>query len=112
IYWQFPPRLLVSVRVNLARVLDLTDSAVLHQLEVSRNALFSPYGDDPDAPSVTQLIAIQARRSGIEALMAPSALYPEHHNLVVFRDNLHSPTAVEVLGFDDHVDAENADDTQ
>lgn len=109
---QFPPRLLVSVRVNLARVLDLTDNAVLHQLGVSQNALSSPYSDDPDAPSVTQLIAIQARRAGIEALIAPSALYPEHHNLVVFRDNLHSPAAVEVIGFDDHVDAQNVDDSQ
>ena len=106
---QFPPRLLVSVRVNLARVLDLTDDDVLRQLEVSQSTLLSPYSLDPDAPTVTQLIAIQARKTGIEAIIAPSALCPEHHNLVVFRDNLHSPAAVEVIGFDDHVDAENVD---
>ncbi len=101
---QFPPRLLVSVSVRLTRVLDLTDPAVLHRLEVEPAALREPYSDDPDRPSITQLIAIRARKAGIEAILAPSALAPEHSNLVVFRDNTSSPDAVEVIGFDDHVD--------
>ncbi len=101
---RFPPRLLVSVDVDLGRVLDLTDDATLLRLGVTREGLLGPYSNNPEAPSITQTIAMRARKNGIEAILAPSALVPTEHNLVVFRDNVASPVAVRVVGFDDHVD--------
>lgn len=103
---QFPPRLLVSVKVRLSGVLDLTDSDVLGRIEVAPGALLESYSHDPDRPSITQLIAIRARKAGIEAILAPSALVSDQTNLVVFRDNTPSPDAVEVIGFDDHIDGQ------
>jgi RES domain-containing protein len=102
---RFPPRLLVSVEVTLSSVLDLTDATVLNQLGVTHAALLEPYSQNPAKPSVTQTIALQARKTGIEAILAPSALIPTESNLVVFRDNVASPTAVQVVGFDDHVES-------
>ena len=66
---QFPPRLLVSIRVDLTRVLDLTDRSVLAHLGVSQEALLAPYSEDPGKPSLTQTIAIRARKSGVEAIL-------------------------------------------
>ena len=102
----FPPRLLVSIEVDLALVLDLTDGETLDRFGVSRDDLLVPYSKDPEVPSITQTIAIEARKKGIEAILAPSALVPTESNLVVFRDNVASPTAVRVVGFDDHFDGD------
>lgn len=101
---QFPPRLLVSVRVTLSRVLDLTDAGTRAYLGVTLDDLAAEYSQDPAHPSITQTIAVRARKAGIEALLAPSALISDHSNLVVFRDNIASPEALEVIGFDDHLD--------
>lgn len=105
---QFPPRLLVSVRVELGRVLDLTDATVRSRLGVSEGVLFEQYSEDPDHPAITQSIGIKARKSGIEAILAPSAIERTEANLIVFRDNIASPEAVEVIGFDDHLDGEKS----
>lgn len=107
---QFPPRLLVSVRVKLTRVLDLTDRSVHERLGVTPEQLSLPYSTDSASPSVTQTIALKARKAGIEALLAPSAIEPIYANLVVFRDNVASPDALEVLGFDDHLDSAQEDE--
>lgn len=100
---RFPPRLLVSVEVSLTLVLDLTDESTRERFGLTVADLAGPYSDDPDAPSITQTIAVEARKSGIEAILAPSALVTTETNLVVFRDNVASPRAVRVVGFDDHV---------
>ncbi len=101
---EFPPRLLVSIRVHLTRVLDLTDKAILDHLNIDGGDLLAPYSEDPDKPSITQTISIEARKNGIEAILAPSAIMSDQTNLVVFRDNVASPEAVTVIGFDDHLD--------
>ncbi|MBE0417912.1 MAG: RES family NAD+ phosphorylase [Coriobacteriia bacterium] len=103
---EFPPRLLVAIRVQLARMLDLTDDTVLSRLGLQRSDLLGPYSEDAAHPSVTQTVAIEARKNGIEGIVAPSALIPDQTNLVVFRDNLPSPDALQVIGFDDHLDEE------
>jgi RES domain-containing protein len=100
---QFPPRLLVSVEVSLTQVLDLTDESTRGRFALTLEDLTGPYSADPDSPSITQTIAMEARKSGIEAILAPSALVRTETNLVVFRDNVASPRAVRVVGFDDHV---------
>lgn len=103
---RFPPRLLVSVEVTLTLVLDLTDESTRGRFGLTLADLTGPYSEDPDSPSITQTIAIEARKSGIEALLVPSALVPTETNLVVFRDNVASPRAVLVIGFDDQVSAD------
>ena len=104
---QFPPRLLVSIRVALSHVLDLTAEPVMSRLGVSQRDLLGEYSVDPAHPSITQTIAIEARKAGIEAMLCPSALMPDQSNLVVFRDNIASPDALQVIGFDDHLDGAN-----
>jgi RES domain-containing protein len=103
---RFPPRLLVSIDVDLTRVLDLTAEDVLAQVRVKRDDLVGPYSDDPSHPSITQLIAQLARAQGFEAIMAPSAVEPGQENLVIFPENLSSPESVRVVGFDDHLSEE------
>jgi RES domain-containing protein len=99
----------VTVEVDLALVLDLTDAATLERFGVSLEDLLAPYSEDATNPSITQTIAIEARRNGVEAIRAPSALVSMETNLVVFRDNIASPNAVRVVGFDDHVGASSVE---
>lgn len=94
---EFTPRSVWTVRVRLERVLDLTDDDVLRRVRVSRTSLTDAYSRDPGNPSITQIVAKQARRSGIQGILAPSAIVRSHTNLVVFRDNVEDPDALLVI---------------
>ena len=85
------PYRLARIRVQLQRVLDLTDASTLTALGLRPEDLT---GQDWDA---TQRLAAQARAAGFEALLVPSAAGPGR-NLVVFPDRLDPGSRVRVVG--------------
>lgn len=87
---QFPvgARWVYELEVKLEAVIDLSDSAVLEKLGLDLDALT---GSDV---RITRSIAAQARSSGYQALIAPSAASPGSKNLIVFVDNLTEPPVV------------------
>lgn len=84
------PFMLATIRVELRRVLDLTDHAVLVRLGLRPDDLVGPNW----AP--TQELGRRAREAGFEALLVPSAAAPGA-NLVLFPDRLGPASAIELL---------------
>lgn len=84
----FLPRDLVSIRVDLRRVLDVRDDIVAASL-----GLPSTPGDDLTA---SQRVAEAARNLGFEAILAPSAAASDGEVLAVFPDRLHGASTIEV----------------
>lgn len=84
------PFVLATVRVDLQRVLDLTDHAVLQRLGLRPDDLVgSDWGP-------TQELGRRAREAGFEALLVPSAAAPGA-NLVLFLDHLDPISSLELL---------------
>lgn len=77
------------IRVKLQKVLDMTQAAVLAKLGLSKEALVSP-----DC-SITQAISHQARKTGFQGLLVPSAT-GSGVNLVIFENNLAEGCLIEV----------------
>jgi filamentous hemagglutinin len=90
------PRVLVSIRVNLGRVLNLTEQRVARALGVSRARLT---GEDWRASNVrgeealTQAIGRLAWQAEWEGLLVPSAQDPGGVNLIIFPGNLVPPAS-------------------
>lgn len=78
-----------KIKVKLQKVLDLTQTAVLAKLSLSKEALVSP-----DC-SITQAVSHQARKAGFQGLLVPSAT-GSGVNLVVFVNNLAEGCLIEV----------------
>jgi RES domain-containing protein len=85
------PLVLASVRVELQRVLDLTDHAILQRLGLRPEDLVLPNWAE------TQELGRLARAAGFEALLAPSAA-ATGRNLVIFPDHLEPGSSVRLLG--------------
>lgn len=84
------PRDLVSIRVSLFKVLDLTDKAILEQIGIIENEIL---GNDI---SLCLEISRLAHRAGFEAILALSATR-RGRVLVVFPDRLRSSSRLEVV---------------
>ena len=85
------PRVTVAVRVELARVLDLTDGTTRSALRVSeRRMLGEPSREEQAAgrEALTQAMGRLAHELGWEALVVPSAARRGGVNLIIFPDNL------------------------
>jgi RES domain-containing protein len=94
------PRVTVSVRVRLGRVLDLTDGKTRSVLRVSaRRMLGEPWREEQAAgrEALTQALGRLAHELGWEALLVPSAARREGANLVLFPDNLSHESALEII---------------
>ena len=95
------PRVFAGLKLNVNRVLDLTDAKIRKKLGFSRDRLT---GEDWQAiqrggeESWTQTIGRGALLAGFEGLLVPSARDPKGTNVVIFPRNLASPSTVEVLG--------------
>ena len=72
---------LVSVRVVVRPVLDLTDAAMQDRYGVTAATLT---GDDPQALETCRSIADLARAEGYRAILAPSAALAGGTNLIVY----------------------------
>jgi RES domain-containing protein len=85
------PYRLARIRVQLQRVLDLTDPETLGALGLRTEDLV---GDNWQR---TQRLAAQARAAGFEGLLVPSAAGPGR-NLVIFADRLDPRSRVRAVG--------------
>lgn len=88
--------------VSLQRVLDLTDAATLTMLKMDEKELFKKWRTAKD-PTLTQLIGLAIN----ETATFPAIRYPtasaagrKHAwaNYVIFRNCVHSPDSVRILG--------------
>jgi RES domain-containing protein len=89
----FPPRLLVTVRVELPRVVDLAEKRTLSALGLDLEVLSGDWSAHAE-PIATQLLGRELRDR------FPSALDASQANLVVFRENLRDDGSVQVVGGD------------
>lgn len=98
------PRVTVSVRVRLARVLDLTDGATRSSLRVSeRRMLDEPWRREQAAgrEALTQCLGRLSQELVWEALLVPSAARRAGENLIIFPANLSRRSTVEIVNVGD-----------
>ncbi len=98
------PRVTVSVRVRLARLLDLTDGPTRSVLRVSeRRLLDEPWREEQAAgrEALTQALGRLARELGWEGLLVPSAARRDGVILILFPDNLARGSEIEIVNVDD-----------
>jgi RES domain-containing protein len=104
-YYGFPiecamPRVTVSVRARLLRVLDLTDGKIRSALRVSeRRILDEPWRDEQNAgrEALTQALGRIGHELGWEAFLVPSAARREGLNLIIFPANLARRSLLEII---------------
>ena len=77
------PKDLVTIRVAVARVLDLTDVHAREQFGINLDTLT---GDDEDDLESCRLVADLARLAGYDAILSPSASLPGERNLNLYID--------------------------
>lgn len=82
-----PPQSVGRFEARLSRCLNLNDAGVQAALSVAPAELASPSDF-----ALTQELARQARAKGFEAILGPSAVGPDCHSLVVFKDKLAPPS--------------------
>ena len=98
------PRVTVSVRVRLARVLDLTDGKTRSALRVSeRRILDEPWREEQKAgrEALTQALGRLGHELGWEALLVPSAARRGGVNLIIFPANLSRQSSLEIINVGD-----------
>ncbi len=96
----FAPRRIVSVRLLLRVVIDLVDGVTLEAVGLEEQDLVGPWAT-LGAPCRTQLFGERAAAEGAEALKYPSALDRARHSIVVFPENLHLGSSIDVTGDDE-----------
>ncbi len=98
------PRVTVSVRVRLARVLDLTNGPTRSTLRVSaRRMLDEPWREQQAAgrEALIQAIGRLVRELDWEGLLVLSAARTDGVNLILFPDNLARGSALEIVNADE-----------
>jgi RES domain-containing protein len=108
-YYKIPvesamPRVTVSVRVRLGRVLDLANGKTRSALRVSeRRMLDEPWREEQKAgrEALTQALGRLAYELGWEGLLVPSAARKEGMNLIVFPANLYQRGCLEIINVGD-----------
>lgn len=94
------PRVMVSIRVRLGRVLDLTDGPTRSALRVSARRMLDERWREERAAgreALTQAIGRLAREVGWEGIVVPSAARRGEVNLVLFPDNLDRRSTLEIV---------------
>jgi RES domain-containing protein len=98
---ELQPIVFFSARVQLRYVLDLTNGKNLKQLGLKKSQLFENW--ERKKISATQLLgAAIAKHSKFTGIIFPSAAAREAgfraQNIVIFRDSVHRPDSVQILG--------------
>ncbi|MEE8452885.1 MAG: RES family NAD+ phosphorylase, partial [Thermoguttaceae bacterium] len=98
------PRVIAGAKVNVRRLLDLTDARIRRKLgfpldELTQEdwAAIQNAGEE----SWTQAIGRGCRAAGFEGLLAPSARHRPGKNVVVFPDKLDSDSSVDLIAPDE-----------
>ena len=101
---QIRPRVFAGVRLNVKRLLDLTDAGIRRRLGFRLDELT---GEDwrgiqsGGEQSWTQVIGRGALLAGFEGLLVPSARNRHGMNVVIFPDNLASTSTANLMAKDD-----------
>ena len=98
------PRVIVSVRVRLATVLDLTDGKTRSALRVSeRRILDEPWREAQKAgrEALAQALGRIGHQLGWEAFLVPSAARRGRANLIIFPTNLSRRSWLEIINVGD-----------
>lgn len=98
------PRVTVSLRWQLSRLLDFNDGATRSALGVSRRRMLeAPWREDQRAgrEALTQCLGRLAWQLGWEALLVPSAARRSEVNLIVFPTNLSPGSISEIINVED-----------
>lgn len=104
-YYGFPiecamPRVSVSVRARLVRVLDLIDGKTRSALRISeRRMLDEPWRDEQKAgrEALTQALGRVGHELGWEAFLVPSAARSGGVNLIIFPANLARRSSLDII---------------
>jgi RES domain-containing protein len=98
------PRVMAGIRLNVKRLLDVTDARIRRRLGFTLAELtgedwhsIQSAGDE----SWTQAIGRGARLAGFEGLLAPSARERNGKNVVVFPENLARTSTVDLMARDE-----------
>ena len=96
----FPPKVMITIEVDLQRVLDFSDPEILASLDVDNMKLSLPWRKKQDIDQIeayTQTIGRLVYESNIlEGLLYPSAKVPGRYNLAIFPDLLLPGSSVKV----------------
>jgi RES domain-containing protein len=105
-YWAGTPKahqtvVLYYADITIAKVLDLTNLAVLTSLNVNQSDLFKPWRT-ATTPTVTQLIGTAVQQTGhCAAIRYPSAaahaINKTGNNFVIFKDHLQATDSVRII---------------
>lgn len=90
---KFQKRHLVSIRVEVEPVLDLTDPSTIRILKTDASAFLE---DDDGSLAACRTISDFARSQEYRALIAPSAALPGAKNLIIFSDGPSHGLSLEV----------------
>jgi RES domain-containing protein len=109
LYYKIPiegamPRVTVSVRVRLGRVLDLTEGKTRSALRVSeRRMVDEPWREEQKVgrEALTQALGRLTHELGWEGLLVPSAARRGGMNLIVLPANLSRPSSLEIINVGD-----------
>ncbi len=97
------PRVMVSVRVRLERILDVTDGPIRSSLRLSEKRLVSePWRikQDSGEEALTQALGRVAKESGLEGMLVPSAARRGGVNLIILPDNLLPLSRLAIINVD------------
>lgn len=94
-----PPRVMLSIDVELQNVVDLCDPAAHNTLNVTLAELLAPWrlAQKMGRRIITQQIGEAARAIDIEGLWVPSARFAPGRNLVVFPDRLRAGSSIAIF---------------
>jgi RES domain-containing protein len=96
---RFPPRLLVTIEVDLSRVVDLRSEPVRLSLGIAKEDLNGDWRSPLEA-SQSQLLGLSLADMEFEGALCPSAIEPGVVNLVVFVRNVDPAPALRIVGGD------------
>lgn len=94
------PRMLVSIRVKLSKILRLNKEYLLDSIKINKSVLVNHNWMQKQLQSIDetlgQLIGRTARENGFEGILVPSARW-DGCNLNVFPDNLKPDSKLEIM---------------
>jgi RES domain-containing protein len=98
------PRVMAGAKVNLTRVLDITDASIRRELGFTRADLVHEDWREIQASgeeSWTQAIGRGCYLSGLEGILVPSARQPKGKNIVMFPTNFKSRSTLRMIAAED-----------
>lgn len=93
------PAVAIGVHINVSRLLDLRNAAVLALLHTTHAELLAPWKNVPNPTATQQLGAAVLQGNWFEGIIYLSLQHPGHSCVVLFRKQLLAKPAVHFQGF-------------